>query len=67
MKNISLTFLLWKFIEAVLVAFVPIVFLFFVNRLFIIITISSHSFTEALETFFKYLLFSEMHMLGFQL
>ena len=42
----SITFLLWEFIEAVLVTFVAIVFVFFVYTVSIAITVSSHSVTE---------------------
>ena len=67
MQNIeqSLTFLLWQFIEAVLIAFVVIAFIFFVGKSSITNTISSHSFTEVSATLFKYLLFSKIHVLGF--
>ena len=58
----SLAFILLQFIEAVLVTFVPIVFL--VDTLFITIIISSHL---AIDVLFKYLLFSKMHVLGIQL
>ena len=50
----SLTFLLWKFIEAVLVIFVAIVFVFFVDTLLITIITLSHSVTEVSVIVFKY-------------
>ena len=36
----------WQFIEAVVVTFAVIVFVFFVNTIYITTTISSHSVTE---------------------
>ena len=65
--NQSLAFLLWKFIEAVLVTFVAVVFGFFVDILSIAIIISAHSVTEVSAIFFKYLLFSQIYVLEFQL
>ena len=71
MQNIALTFLQWKFIEAALVTFVTIVFVIlffcFFDKLSITITISSQSVTEVSATLIKYLLFSQIHVLGFQL
>ena len=63
----SLTFLLRQVIEAVLVTFVVIVFVFFIDKLFITIIISSHFVNEVSATPFKYFLFSQIHVIGFQL
>ena len=47
MQNTEISyFLQWQFIEAVLVTFVAITFVFFVGILSLTITISSHSVTE---------------------
>ena len=47
MQNTEISyFLQWQFIEAVLVTFVAITFVFFVVILSLTITISSHSVTE---------------------
>ena len=62
-----LTFLLCQFIEAALVTFVAIVFVFFASKLSKAITISSQSVTEVPVKLFRYLLFSQTHVLGFQL
>ena len=68
MQNKAISyFLLWQFIEAVLVTFVAIVFVIFVAIVSITIRISSHSVTEVPAILFKYLLFSQIHVLGFQL
>ena len=64
-KYIS-NFLLCQFTEAELVTLAAI-FVFFVDKLSIAITISSDSVTEVSQTLFKYLLFSQIHVLGFQL
>ena len=64
---ISSTLLLLQFIKAALVTFVAIVFAFLVDALSINIIITSHSVTEVSAILFKYLLFSETHVLGFQL
>ena len=68
MQNITISyFLLRKFIKAVLKAFVDIIFVFFVDILSIPIIISSHFVNEVTVTLFKYLLFSQIHVLGFQI
>ena len=46
---------------------VAIMFVFFVDKLFIKITISSYLVTEVSTTLFKYLLSSQIHVLRFQL
>ena len=66
-EAISYLFLLWQFTEAVLVTFVDMVFVIFVDRISITYIISSHSITEVSPILFKYLLFSQIHVLGFQL
>ena len=53
--------------KAVAVAFVVIILVFFVDKFFIAITILSHLVTEVSATLFKYLLFSQIHVLGFNL
>ena len=58
--------LLWKFIEAVLVTFLGIAFVIFADRLSITIIISSHSATGVSSILFIYFLFSQIHVLGFQ-
>ena len=63
----SVAFLLWQFIEAVLITSFAIVFVFFVDVISITITILSYLVTEASATIFKYLEFSQIHVLGFQL
>ena len=71
----SLTFLQQQFIDAVVVTFVAMVlifvvtiaFVFYVDTISITITISSHLVTEVSATLFKYLLFSQIYVLGFQL
>ena len=68
MQNIAISyFLLRKFIKPVLKAFVDIIFVFFVDILSIPIIISSHLVNEVTVTLFKYLLFSQIYVLGFQL
>ena len=47
--------------------FGAIVLAFFVDTIFTTDIISSHEITEVSATHFKYLLFSQVHMLGFQL
>ena len=47
--------------------FVAIVFVFFVDKVSIPITIPSHLVTEVSAILFKYLLLSQMHVLGFKL
>ena len=58
-------FLLYQYIEALLVTIVATVFVIFVDKISITIIISSHSVTEVSATPFKYLLFSQIHVLGF--
>ena len=65
-KQKSLTFLLWLFIEAVLVTFFAIAFVFFVDTISMTVIILSHSITEVSALPFKYLLFSQIYVLGFQ-
>ena len=60
-------FLLRQFIEAVLVTFVAILFAIFVDTISITVIFSSHSITEVSAILFKYLLLSQIHVLGFQL
>ena len=60
-------FKICEFIKAVLVTFLVIVFTFFVDKSRITITISSHLVTEVSATLFKYLLFSQIHLLGLKL
>ena len=55
------------FVAIVFVFFVAIVFVFFVDKITIAIIISSHSITEVSAIFFKNFLFSQIHLLGFQL
>ena len=62
-----LLFLLWEFIEEVLVTFVAIVFFFFVDTISATNTVSSYSVAEVLAILFKYLLFSQTNVLGLQL
>ena len=62
-----LLFLLWEFIEEVLVTFVAIVFFFFVDTISATNTVSSHSVAEVLAILFKYLPFSQTNVLGLQL
>ena len=63
----SLTFLLWQFIEAVLIKFVAIVSLFFAYAISVKVKILPHSLTEVSAIPFKYLLFSQIHVLGFKI
>ena len=64
-----------EFIDAVLAAFVDIVFVIFVSIAFVTIVdtlstafvISSHTIIEVLAILFKNLLFSQIHVLRFQL
>ena len=53
----SLTFLLWQFIETVLVTFLAIISVVFVDIVSITVIISSYSITEVSAILFKYLLF----------
>ena len=53
----SVTFLLWKFIETVLVTFLAIIFVVFVDIVSITVTISSYTITEVSAILFKYLQF----------
>ena len=62
-----LNFLLWQFTEEVFASFVAIVFVIFVDTISIADIISSHVITKVSVILFKYLLFSQMHALGFQL
>ena len=58
-----LIFLLLQYIDT----FVAIVSVFFVDTISVTDIISSHSITEVSAIIFKYLLFSQIHVLGFQL
>ena len=51
---------------AVLITFVAIVFVIFVDTISITVIISSHSITEVSGILFNYLPFSQIHVLGFQ-
>ena len=67
-----LTFLSSEFIEIVLMTFVNIVFVIFAGIVFVTFVlsvafiISSHTIFKSSRTIFKYLLFSQMHVLGLQ-
>ena len=61
------TFLSSEFIETVLVTFFDVVFVAFVDMLLATFIISSLAITALSTTLFKYLLFSQIHVLGFQL
>ena len=69
------TFLLWKFVDTVLVTFVgeifvifvDIVFATFVDTLSLAFIISSNTITEVLALILKYLQFSKIQVLGIQL
>ena len=60
-------FSLRQFIEAVVVTFVFILFVIFVDTISITVIFSSHLITEVSAILFKYLLLSQIHVLGFQL
>ena len=60
-------FLSSEFIKTVLVRFVGVVFVTFVDALFLAFIISSQTLTEVSAIFYKYLPFSQIHVLGFQL
>ena len=53
----SVTFLLCKFIETVLVTFLAIIFVVFVDIVSITVIISSYTITEVSAILFKYLQF----------
>ena len=57
------TFLLWQFIDTC----AAIVFVIFVDAISIADAISSHSSTEVSAILLKYMLFSQIHVVGFQL
>ena len=69
MQNIAISYflLLWQLIEAVLATIAAIVFVLFVDKLSVKITISSHIVTEVSARLFKYLPFSQIRVFGFQL
>ena len=68
MQNIAISyFSLWQFIEAVPVIVVAIVFVIFVDAISIAAIISPHLTTEVTAIIFKYLLFSQIHVLVFEL
>ena len=56
-----------EFIETVFLTFVGIEFVTFVDKLSIKFVISSHTITASLTIRFKHLLFSQLHVLRFQL
>ena len=63
-----LTFLSLDFIDTVLVTVVDIVFVIFVSIVFVtLVDTLSITITEASVILFKYLTFSQIHVLGFQL
>ena len=62
-----LTFLSSDFFDTIHVAFVDTVFVTFVDTLSVTFIISSHSITELSAILFQYLLFPQIHVLGFQL
>ena len=55
-----------QFTVAELVTFIAIVFVIFVDAISIAVIISSHSINEVSVMLFRYLLFSQMHVPGFQ-
>ena len=61
-----ITFLLSAFIDTKLITFVGIVFVTFNATISINFIISSHITTKSSTMLFKYLLFSQIHVLGFQ-
>ena len=63
----SLTFLLWQFVEEVFLTFVAIVFVIYVVTISITDIISSHVITEISAILFRYLPFSQIRVLEFQL
>ena len=62
-----LTFLLTEFIDTVLTTFVGIVLATFVDTLSAKFIILLHTITELLTILFKCSLYSQIHVLGFQL
>ena len=55
-----------QFTVAELVTFIAIVFVIFVDTISIAVIISSHSINEVSVILFRYLLFPQMHVPGFQ-
>ena len=58
-------FLSSEFIGIVLVTIADMVFITSVDALFVMLIISSHTITESSTILFKYLMFSQIHVLGF--
>ena len=72
MQNIVFSYFLtiiiyWSSTCNICIYFAAILFVFFVDAVSITNTISSHAVTEVSAILLKYLLFSQIHMLGFQL
>ena len=66
MQNIAINFIFY-FLWQVIDTFVAIVFVSFVDTVSITDIISSHAITEVSAILFKDFLFSQTHMLGFQI
>ena len=64
---LSFTFSSSEFIDTAVMTFVDIVFLTFANVLFVTLIISLQAVTESSKILFKFLLFSQIHVLGFLL
>ena len=70
MQNIAISFISYFLTSEVIDTFVAIVFAFFVDKISIrnmTNVISSQEITEVSKTLFKYLLFSQINVLGLQI
>ena len=70
MQNVTFQFisffLSFEFTETILATFVDRVFAMFIDRLLVTLIISLHTMTESSTALSKYLLFSQIDVLGFQ-
>ena len=67
MQNIAINLMSYFFTMIIFFTFVAIIFVIFVDTISRTDIISSHVITEVSEILFKCLLFSQMHVVGFQL
>ena len=67
MQNLAINFVLFFLLWQLFATFIAIVFVIYTDSISITDLISSQVITEVSEILFKYLSFSQIHVLGFQL
>ena len=67
MQDIAIKYISYFISMKIFVKFGAIVFVIFVDKISVTDIILSHMITEVSATFFKYLLFPQIHVLGFQI